>query len=91
MKCAPFALATKSGYFPGHFVIHDIGTPPGITFFAAANRSALFGVRAKKRSSSLACNLFKSKKIANPVITLTCPSSDYSIPASVNLNSHVSQ
>ena len=47
LKCAPLALLTKSGYAPGHLVIQDIGTPPGIDFLACANNFALFFVRAK--------------------------------------------
>jgi len=34
-KCARWAEATNNGYLPGHFVIHDIGTPPGITPLAS--------------------------------------------------------
>ena len=51
-KWAPCAEATNNGYFPGHLVIHDIGTPPGITPFAFSNNSRLLEVRATKRSSS---------------------------------------
>ena len=53
LKCAPLALFTKSGYAPGHLVIHDIGTPPGIVFFACLKSAPLFLVRARKRFSSI--------------------------------------
>ena len=62
-KCAPLADATKSGYAPGHLDIHDIGTPPGMTAFAASNCSRLLGVRARNRSSSRIWSLLRCSRL----------------------------